>query len=97
MVIGKKFNFSGVILWQIIIMKMQSEKLLTTSGKIPDARPVWKASTGLWLLSSCIIQTAKALALPAKNALLRLAKKLLPQARKKAAALLLKRLQNSFS
>ena len=78
-------------------MKMQSEKLLITSGKIPDARPVWKASTGLWLLSSCIIQTAKALALPAKNALLRLAKKLLPQARKKAAALLLKRLQNSFS
>ena len=41
-------------------MKMQSEKLLTTSGKIPDARPVWKASTGLWLLSSCIKKTSSA-------------------------------------
>ena len=73
---------------------MQLEKLHITFGKTPAARPVWNPSTGLWLSSNCT--ATKTLVLQAKNALLHLAKKLLLQARKKAAVLLLKRLLNSL-
>ena len=61
-------------------MKMQSEKLLTSSGKMQAALPAEIRNSGLWPLNNSIVATAnlllKSLAPAAKNQRLPLLKNL---------------------